>query len=147
MRRPPPRRRCSDIELDRLLDELEEALADARRVPFSSKIIVDEHRLTDIIDRLRGAAPDELKRARRLISEQERLLGQANHVVQQTLDEKGLMAAVEIERARLLDQARRDADTIRDGADEYARQVLEDMERRLSTILASIQNGLTALRP
>ena len=107
---------------------------------------MDEHRLTDIIDRLRGAAPDELKRARRLISEQERLLGQANHVVQQTLDEKGLMAAVEIERTRLLDQARRDANAIRDGADEYARQVLEDMERRLTTILASVQNGLNELR-
>jgi len=116
------------------------------RVPFSSKIIVDEHRLTDIIDRLREAVPDELKRARRLISEQERLLGQANHVVQQALDEKGLTAAVEIERARLLDQARRDADAIHDGADEYARQVLEDMERRLSPILVSIQNGLADLR-
>jgi len=107
---------------------------------------VDEHRLTDIIDRLRSAAPDELKRARRVISEQERLLGQANHVVQQTLDEKGLMAAVEIERTRLLDQARRDANAIRDGADEYARQVLEDMERRLATILTSVQNGLNELR-
>ncbi len=66
--------------------------------------------------------------------------------MQQTLDEKGLMAAVEIERTRLLDQARRDANAIRDGADEYARQVLEDMERRLTTILASVQNGLNELR-
>ena len=66
--------------------------------------------------------------------------------MQQTLDEKGLMAAVEIERTRLLDPARRDANAIRDGADEYARQVLEDMERRLATILTSVQNGLNELR-
>lgn len=121
-------------------------LAEGRRVPFSGRLLVDEERILDIIDRMRVAVPEELRQARRVIGEQERLLGEAHERVRQALEEQGLLAAVEAERQRLLDQAERDAQTIRSGADDYARQVLEELEQRLAKLTSSVQNGLKELR-
>ncbi|MDZ4717054.1 MAG: hypothetical protein SH847_01185 [Roseiflexaceae bacterium] len=136
----------STIELDQLIDEIEDILAQGRRVPFSGRLLVDEEKLLDIIDRMRVAVPEELKQARRVIAEQERLIGEAQARVQAALQEQGLMAAVEAERARLLDLAEREAIGIRGGADDYARQVLEELQIRLAKLQASVQNGLGELR-
>jgi cell division septum initiation protein DivIVA len=62
------------------------------------------------------------------------------------MEEQGLLAAVEAERTRLLDEAARDAQGVRAGADDYARQVLEELEQRLARLSASVQNGLKELR-
>ncbi|HEY3228943.1 MAG TPA: hypothetical protein VGJ87_06955 [Roseiflexaceae bacterium] len=129
-----------------MIDELEDSLAEGRRVPFSGRLLVDEERILDIIDRMRVAVPEELKQARRVIGEQERLLADARAQVQQAMEEQGLLAAVEAERARLLAEAEHDAQGIRAGADDYARQVLEDLEQRLVRLTASVQNGLKELR-
>ena len=129
-----------------MIDELEDALAEGRRVPFSGRLLVDEERILDTIDRMRVAVPEELKQARRVIGEQERLLNEAHAHVQEVLEERGLLAAIEAERARLIEQAENDAAAIRAGADDYARQVLEDLEQRLIRLTASVQKGLKELR-
>ena len=115
-------------------------------MPFSGRLLVDEERILDIIDRMRVAVPEELRQARRVIGEQERLLGEAQRRVHDALEEQGLLAAVEAERQRLLEQAEREAQAVRAGADDYARQVLEELEQRLAKLTGSVQNGLKALR-
>lgn len=133
------------IELDDLIDELEDALAEGRRVPFSGRLLVDEERILDIIDRMRVAIPEEQKRARRIVQEQERLIAEAQARVQQVLEERGLLDAVEGERVRLLQVAEQEAAQVRAGADEYARQVLEELDERLAKLATSVRNGLSAL--
>jgi cell division septum initiation protein DivIVA len=133
------------IELDDLIDEVEDALAEGRRVPFSGRLLVDEERILDIIDRMRVAIPEEQKRARRIVQEQERLIAEAQARVQQVLEERGLLDAINAERARLLQQAEQEAAQVRAGADEYARQVLEELDERLTKLVTSVRNGLNAL--
>ncbi len=135
----------SAIELDDLIDELEDVLAEGRRVPFSGRLLVDEERILDIIDRMRVAIPEEHKRARRIVQEQERLIAEAQARVQQVLEERGLLEAVEAERTRLLQQAEQEAATVRAGADDYARQVLEELDARLTKLVTSVRNGLHEL--
>ncbi len=133
------------IELDDLIDELEDTLAAGWRMPVGGRLLVDEERVLDIIDRMRVAVPEELKRARRVVQEQDRLIAEAQSRVQQVLEERGLLEAVEAERARLLQQAEQDAATVRAGADDYARQVLVELDERLAKLAASVRNGLSAL--
>ncbi len=114
-------------------------------MPFSGRLLIDEDRVLNIIDRMRVAIPEELRQARRIISEQERLIREAQERVQQVLHEQGLLKAIEAERARLLEQAEREARAVRAGADEYARQVLEELEQRLLKVITSVQNGLREL--
>ena len=73
-------------------------------------------------------------------------MGEAQAHVRDVLEEQGLLAAVEAERKRLLDLAERDAAAVRAGSDEYARQVLEELEQRLARLTASVQNGLRELQ-
>jgi hypothetical protein len=87
--------------------------------------MIDEERMLDIIDRMRVAFPEELKHARRIIQERDRLLAEAQARVQQVLEEQGLLAAVEQERQQLLQQVEQEAIQVRAGADEYARQFLK----------------------
>ncbi len=108
--------------------------------------MVDEERILDIIDRMRVAVPEELKQAQRIIAEQDRLLAEARTHVQQVLEEKGLMEAIEAERARLIAEAEQEAASIRAGADDYARQVLEELEQRLARLTSNVQNGLRELQ-
>ena len=128
-----------------MIDELEDTLAEGRRVPFSGRLMIDEERILDIIDRMRVAVPEEIKQARRVVGEQDRLLSEAQAHVQQALEEQGLMAAITAERERLLALAEQDAATVRAGADDYARQVLEELEQRLVRLTVSVQNGLKEL--
>jgi benzoyl-CoA reductase/2-hydroxyglutaryl-CoA dehydratase subunit BcrC/BadD/HgdB len=134
------------IELDDLIDELEDALAEGRRLPFSGgRLLVDEERILDIIDRMRVAIPEEHKRARRIVQEQERLIAEAQARVQQVLEERGLLEAVDAERVRLLQHAEQEAALVRAGADDYARQVLDELDERLTKLVTSVRNGLSAL--
>ena len=105
-----------------MIDELEDVIAEGKRVPFSGRLLIDEDRVLDIIDRMRVAIPEELRQARRIINEQERLIREAQERVQQVLHEQGLLEAIEAERARLLEQAEREARAVRAGADEDARR-------------------------
>lgn len=134
----------SDSSLDELIDELEDVLADGRRLPFGM-VLVNEDKILDIVDKMRVAVPDEIKQARRVVQEQERLLDEAQARVQQVLTEQGLLDAVQAERERMLVQAEQEAITIRNGADVYAREVLEDLDDQLVKLLTSVRNGLESL--
>jgi glutamyl-tRNA reductase len=133
------------IDLDDLIDELEDTLADGRRLFFSGRLLVDEERMLDIIDRMRVAIPEEVKRARRALQEHDRLIGAAHAQVQQALEEQGLMAALEAERDQILKLAEEEAAGMRREADAYARSVLEELDERLNKLGTSVRNGLRSL--
>ncbi len=134
----------SDSSLDELIDELEDVLADGRRLPFGM-VLVNEDKILDIVDKMRVAVPEEIKQARRVVQEQERLLHEAQARVQQVLTEQGLLDAVQAERERMLMQAEQEAISIRNGADVYAREVLEGLDDQLVKLLTSVRNGLESL--
>lgn len=94
---------------------------------------------------MRVSVPEELKQARRIVQEQERLLAEAESRVKQALDERGLLQAIETERQRMLQHAEQEAADVRAGADGYAREVLEELDDQLLKLLTSVRNGLESL--
>lgn len=135
----------SDSTIEQLIDALEDALADGRRLFFTRRLLVDEERFLDLIDRLRVAVPDELRVARRVVQEQQRILKETQARVEKALSEQGLLQIAEEERERIISQAKAEADRIKAEADDYARQVLLDLEERVGKVLTIIQNGLDTL--
>lgn len=141
----PTSSRRPAIELDQLLDELEDIIAQGQRVPFSGRLLVDEERVYDVIDRLRAAVPEELKQAKRLYAEQQELRATAQARLDQLMAEQGHAQILQEETARRLELAEQDATAIRRGADDYAHQVLIDLQEQLTRIQTSVQNGIGAL--
>src|ERR1700682_22448 len=73
------------VDILYLLDQLEEVLGGGSRLPLTSRTLVDEQEILDILDQIRVAIPDELKAARRLTQERDQVIAdaqaEANHIL------------------------------------------------------------------
>ena len=65
------------MEIFTLLETLEEILETTRNLPFSSKGIVDKEEMLDLIKEIRLKLPDELKQAKWVKEERQRILVEA----------------------------------------------------------------------
>ena len=118
----PGRRAARDREARRLLRHLREALAgDAARVAA-----------------MHTEAEAVLRRAQ---DEARRIVEEAMAYTRQTLEEGLLGETAEREVQHLREQAIREADETRRGADTYALNVLERLEREVTRILTTVQRG------
>ena len=66
------------MEIFTLLDELEEYLEGRNSIPFTNKVLVDKEEILDIIKEIRLKLPDELKQAKWIKEERERIIAEAH---------------------------------------------------------------------
>lgn len=140
-----------------LVDRLEEMIKESRQVPFSHVRMVDEERVWPLIDQMRISIPDEVRRAERVIREKERTVAQAHEEADRVIAlarEEAAELTVEHEIAKtaqeraasIREQAERDAERTRTGADEYAFDVLCQLEQELKRALTVIENGIRTIQ-
>ena len=146
----------TDIDIIFLVERLESLIANGKKLPLTTNVVVDQNAALGLIDELRVAVPEEVRAAKRINSEGERIIekaqeeaerivGRAQEQAAFLIDERGLTQAAEGESRRIIDEAHADADRIRAGADEYAVGVLEGLEGDVQKTLQSIQKGLNLL--
>lgn len=138
------------------MERLESLLANGKKLPLTSSVVVDQVAALDLIDQLRVAVPEEIRNARRINSEGERLIEQARDEAERIIaraqeqaafliDERELTRAAEEEGRRIIGQAEADGEEVRRGADEYATSVLVGLEGEVVRTLASIRRGIELL--
>jgi cell division septum initiation protein DivIVA len=141
------------MDILHLVDRMEEIIKESRRVPFGNLRLLDERRIWPLLDQMRISVPDEMRRAERIIRERERAKAQATEeaerIVELARQEAAQLAAdhsiarkADREAAAIREQARQDARQIVAGADEYAFDVLCDLEQELKRALTVIENGI-----
>lgn len=119
-------------------------------------MIVDQARALDLLDQLRVAVPEEIRAAKRINEETERIVERAQEEAERILaraqeqaafliEERELTRAAEIRSAEIISDGQREADEIRRGADEYAQSVLVKLEGECIRALQSIKRGLALL--
>ena len=144
------------VDVLRLIDRLEGMVSSGTRIPMTSRAIIDEQEFLDLVDQIRVAFPEELRKARKLNQEQERLLGQAQAEAERIINDAhervaSLVANSEVvtlaqrQAEDLLAQANERAAEIRNDADAYAVEVLSRLEGELQRILAQIRKGRALL--
>jgi hypothetical protein len=140
------------VDVLQMIDRLEQLVSSGTRLPLSSKTMIDESEFLEIIDRLRVAVPEELRQARRFTQERDRVLAQAESEAEKIISaaqERATLMLQDTELVRLANQeARRiiaaadaDADDVRRGADQYAFDVLANLENELAKLLATTRKG------
>ncbi|HEX6868064.1 MAG TPA: hypothetical protein VF119_04620 [Candidatus Limnocylindrales bacterium] len=123
---------------------------------MTTNVVVDQNAALGLIDELRVAVPEEVRAAKRINSEGERIIEKAQEEAERIvakaqeqaaflIGERGLTQAADLESQRIIDAAHADADQIRSGADEYAVGVLEGLEGDVSKTLQSIHKGIAML--
>lgn len=135
-----------------LLDRLEAVLNRASTVPWTDKRVVDEREVRSLLEMLRARLPAELAEAHRLrVAAEEvlqraqeqarRIVTQAQEELAHRVDEHEVVRHARTKAEEILERARQEAEETRRGADEYARQVLEELEQGVLRVLLSIRKG------
>jgi hypothetical protein len=131
-------------------------IANGKKLPLTSNVVVDQNEALRLIDELRVAVPEEVRAAKRINSEgeriiekaqeeAERIIGRAQEQAAFLIDERGLTQAAEQESGRIVARAESEADEVRRGADEYAVSVLLGLESDVGRTLQSIRKGIAVL--
>jgi F0F1-type ATP synthase membrane subunit b/b' len=145
------------MDILQLIDRLEELFNESKSVPFTKNVMVDEDRMLDIIDQMRIAIPEEVKKAQQLLGQRDRVLAQAQEEANRTIDlarqkadQMVMKDVVAVEGQRrsdlLIAQARTEAENIRADADDYAMDSLTQLQTELERILNQVRNGISTLQ-
>ena len=144
------------MDILQLIDRLEELFNESKAVPLTRNVMVDEDRMLDIIDQMRIAIPEEVKKAQQLLSQRDRVLAQSQEEANRTLElarqksdqlvGKETVAQEAQRRAdQIIAQARVEAENIRADADDYAMSSLTQLEAELERITNQVANGIRLL--
>lgn len=140
-----------------LVDRLEDLIAEGKKVPLTSSVMVNEQKIYDIIDEIRASFPDEIKQARWIVKERQEMLDEAEKEAGRIIEEAnqkaaGLAAETEIvklaegEADKIMENARSQEREIRLGAEDYADEMLANLEVNLGKLLTAVQRGRDRLQ-
>jgi hypothetical protein len=145
------------MDILHLIDRLEEILNESRPLPFTHNVFVDEDRVLDLIDQMRVAIPEEVKKSQQLLAQRDRILAQAQEEANRTLalarekseqmiERDAISQAAQARAEQIVIQARQDIESTRREADLYALDTLTRLEVEMDRILNQVRNGIRTLQ-
>lgn len=140
------------MEILGLIDAIEATVLDSPRLPFSDKIVIKEKKILEMLAKLRMVAQTGGEAAQRAVKGQglPRIKPQAHkRVVPEDIISapKGTVSqATQQSLENMLAAARAKAETMKQGADEYAEEVLNDLLIVTTKIQRTIENGKTRIK-
>lgn len=144
------------MDILHLVDRLEELFNNSRAIPLTHSVIVDEDKFLDIIDQMRIAVPEEVKKAQEVFSKKDRVMAQAQEEANRTLqlardkatglvEQDSLVTDAKRRADQIIEQAQIDADNIKSGADQYAAEALTNLQEAMEQLLTQVRNGVQLL--
>ncbi len=145
------------MDIMALVDRIEELVDSGRSVPLTSSKMVDPEKVYEIIDEIRAQFPDEIKQARWIVKERQEMLEEAekeaNRILEDARDrarsiasEQEIVKLAEQQAAAIMDDARAKEREIRLGAEDYADEMLANLEVNLGKLLTAVQRGRDRLQ-
>lgn len=140
------------MDVQKKLDEIVEAVGNARAMPMSASCVVNRAELLAMLEEVREALPGSLAHAQQLIGGQEQFAEQARQEAERIIQSahaqrSSLIAETEIARQsqseadRILSEARREAEEVRAEADDYVDSKLANFEVVLTKTIGSVDRG------
>jgi dsDNA-specific endonuclease/ATPase MutS2 len=141
------------MDILHLIDRLEELFNNSKAVPLTRNVMVDEDKMLDIIDQMRIAIPEEIKKAQQLLAQRDRVLAQAQEEANRTVEiarqkaddlvHRDMIVQESQRRAeQIVAQARLDAEATRSDADGYVVDALNNLQAELERLTNQVRNGL-----
>jgi len=141
------------MDILQLIDRLEELFNDAKAVPFTHNVVVDEDRMLELIDQMRIAIPEEVKKAQQVMAQRDRVMAQAQEEANRTLqlsrdkseqliDRDVIVQEAQRRAEQILAQARNEAETTRVDTDNYVVDTLMKLQDQISKISNQVENGI-----
>src|SRR5512141_2073317 len=120
------------MDILQLIDRLEELFNESKAIPLTHNVMVDEDKMLELIDQMRIAIPDEVKKAQQVLAQRDRVMAHKDNI------------AIEAQRRaeQILSQARADAEATRVDADNYVIDSLSKIEHELDRLVNEVRNGI-----
>lgn len=128
-----------------LLDELEDIVDTAPNVPLTGKIMVESSEVLEIVDDIRKALPEDVKQAKWLKDEKERILAEAKEEYEKIIMEAKKQAGFLVDNNDITLKAKKRADSISDAADDYSRVLKMKTYDYLDKMLYDMQDKVDTL--
>jgi hypothetical protein len=139
-----------------LLDRLENLISSSRRVPLVNRVLIKEADILHIIDQMRTAIPDEVKRARRIIQDKESILAQAQadakniqgrayEEAEKALQRESLLKAAHDRSQEIMRLATEQAQMIMRRTEEQSEQLKVDSDNYATETLRSLLEHLMSI--
>jgi F0F1-type ATP synthase membrane subunit b/b' len=144
------------MDIMHLVDRLEELINGGRPIWFTHSVIVDEDRILDLIDQMRVAIPDEVKKAQQQLAQRDRILAQAQEEANRTIaiareksdqltSRDAIVQAAQARAEQILLQGRAEVEKTRQDADDYVVDTLRRLEMEMERLLTQVRNGIVTL--
>ena len=113
--------------------------------------------MLDLIDQMRVAIPEEIKKAQQIITQRDRVLAQAKEEANRTIalarekaekqmENNELIQAARSKADQIINQAHKEAAVTQQEADKYIVDTLADLEGQLAGLLNQVHNGINTLQ-
>jgi cell division septum initiation protein DivIVA len=122
-------------------------------MPLTNSLLVKESEILNIIELMHTSIPDEIKQARRIIQEKERILAQAQadasalltrarEETERAMNREGLLRAAEARSQELLREASQHAQAVVSQAEEHTEQLKADADAYAAETLRNLKEHL-----
>ena len=145
------------MELHKILQEMEEHVANASRIPLTGKVMVDGDMILEFIDKIQASLPYELKQAQQILDQRDMIIEGALNQGKRIEAESREHASQLVTETEVYREATRRAETMygeaKQGAMEIKREALmysddifHQLEVNLERIIFSIKKNREDLR-
>lgn len=133
------------MEIFTLLETLEDILEKSKSLPFSDKSIIEKGEILDIIKEIRLRLPDELKQAKWIKEERERIINEAQKDAEDIVKEAENRIISMIDEHEITKKAYDKKTEIIADANEMYREITQGTNTYVDGILANIENNMVEL--
>lgn len=144
------------MDILQLIEELEDEMDDATSIPLSKKVAIDPDTIFEIIKEIRASLPEEIRQAKWVNEERDRILQEANDQAQQLIDQAKQRAAESDQETqkrfnelvndhRITQEATKKGEAMIEQAKEQSRQIRQSVFAYVDEILSNTQDNLNSV--
>lgn len=144
------------MDILQLIEELEDVLDDASNIPLTKKVAVDPDEIFEIVKEIRASLPEEIRQAKWVNDERDRILEEANEQAQQLIDQSKKKVEESdhemqqrfqelVNEHRITKAATQHGEELVSNAQAQSKQIRQSVFAYVDEILANTQENLKAV--
>lgn len=130
------------MKVDELLEDLSELLEDSKELPVVNKVMVDKNQITDIIDEIKANLPAETRQAKRVVSERNKIIEEARKQAETLISAANKQRTDMLESSEIVKQARQEAQRIILEAQTMSKKIKNATNNYVDVVLKETEDAL-----
>ncbi|MDA8441311.1 MAG: ATPase [Peptococcaceae bacterium] len=128
-----------------LLEDLEETVDRGAKIPMTSRVLVDEEAIFNLIDKIRNHLPEELRQAKWVTKERDRILAEAQAEAEKVVEQGRTYITKMVEDSEVVNQAQAYAEELVNQSRKVAREIRSGANAYADEMLCKVENSLLGL--